>query len=274
MRVLQIVLAALRNGALYVAHFAGVSLLGLVLIVNTILVFGAILLLPRERQRAVGRRLSSRGFGVYVRMLRAMRLVEADLSALDALVPERALVIAPNHPSMFDAILIISRLPNVTCIMKAELQRNPFLGAGARGLGYIRNDSLRSMVRRAVEDLRRDGHLLIFPEGTRTVTPPVNPLRGAFALIAKQAGVPVQVLIVETNSAFLGKGWPLWRKPEFPLRYRIRLGPRIAPDGSVDELTETVRAAFERELWRTPNPLPPSAPARAVDGARSFDVGH
>ena len=145
-------------------------------------------------------------------------------------------------------VLVISRLPNATCIMKSELWDNLFLGAGARWAGYIRNDSPRSMIRLAVEDIQRDGHLLVFPEGTRTVTSPVNPLRGSFAVIARRAQVPIQIVFIETNSRFLGKGWPLWRRPEFPLRYRVRLGPRLSAQGNTESITEQVAACFESEL--------------------------
>lgn len=57
--------------------------------------------------------------------------------------------------------------------------------------------------------------------------PPVNPFKGGFVLIAKRASVPVQTVFLEASSPFLGKGWPLTEKPDFPLRYRLRLGERF-----------------------------------------------
>ena len=48
--------------------------------------------------------------------------------------------------------------------------------------------------------------------------------KGGFALIAKRAGVPIQTVFIETDNPFLSKGWPLLKKPTFPLVYRVRLG--------------------------------------------------
>ena len=97
--------------------------------------------------------------------------------------------------------------------MKAKIWDNPVLGGGARLAGYIRNDSPRGMVRQAASELRAGHSLLVFPEGTRTRSRPVNRFKGGFALIAKRAGAPVQTVFIETDSPFLGKGWPAFKRP-------------------------------------------------------------
>jgi len=48
-------------------------------------------------------------------------------------------------------------------------------------------------------------------------------------LIAKHALVPVQTVLIESNSAYLGKGWPIFRKPAMPIYYHVRLGRRFDP---------------------------------------------
>ena len=106
---------------------------------------------------------------------------------------EPGLVVVANHPSMLDALILVARLPRSACIMKASLMRNPFLGAGARLARYIRNDSPRGMIRLAVDDLKRGGQLVIFPEGTRTTTAPVNSFRPGVTLIAKSAEMAVKL---------------------------------------------------------------------------------
>ena len=120
----------------------------------------------------------------------------------------------------------------MVCITKPSIWDNPFLGGGARLAGYIRNDAPLNLIKRAIDELR-DGHqLLVFPEGTRTVQPPIDPFKGGFLLMARKAGVPVQTVFIECSSGYLGKGWPLFRKPELPLVLRARLGERfdVPPD--------------------------------------------
>ena len=88
-------------------------------------------------------------------------MMEIDSSALDALRDEPGgLIIAANHPTMLDALLLVARLPRGVCIMKAELMRNIFLGAGARLARYIRNDSAAAWCATAVASLREGGQLV------------------------------------------------------------------------------------------------------------------
>jgi 1-acyl-sn-glycerol-3-phosphate acyltransferase len=205
-------------------------------------------LLPRN----VGTRLGRSGITWYFRglfaLLKAIGIMRLDLHALDQLRGERGLLIAPNHPSLLDAALVLSRLPDVTCIMKAEIRDSPFLGGGARLARYIRNDTPGQMVRAATGELQ-DGHqLLVFPEGTRTRSQPINAFKGGFALIAKRSGVPIQTVFIESNSAFLSKGWPLWKKPPMPIVFRARLGRRFHVNGDVKAFVRELEDYFRSEL--------------------------
>lgn len=237
-----------RRGAEWLGFPAGLLLLGGMLLGGTLIGACARLFMPASRFRWFLRGWASATFRGYLRGLQAMGLLHADLSDLDRIRDESSLILAPNHPSLLDAVLVISRLPRTVCIMKASLWDNLFLGAGARMAGYIRNDSPRSMVRLSVQALAEGGQLLVFPEGTRSAQAPIGPLKPAFAAIARRAGAPVQTIIIETDSPYLAKGWPLWRKPPLPLRFRVRLGPRVQPDGSVDELVARVDGCFRAEL--------------------------
>ena len=50
-----------------------------------------------------------------------------------------------------------------------------------------------------------------------------------------RAKVPVQTVLIETDSPFLAKGWPIYKVPRLPLAYRVRLGRRFDPpeDGAL-----------------------------------------
>ena len=94
--------------------------------------------------------------------------------------------------------------------------------------------------------------MLLFPEGTRTVQAPINPLKASVGLIAKHANVPVQTLIIEQSSAFLSKGWPLFRSPSLPITYRMRLGRRFPPPDDVRVFTAELEQYFRHELAGSP----------------------
>ena len=186
-------------------------------------------LLPRATGRRLGRAAIAHGYGWYWRFASFTGMMHLKASALDALRDEPGLIVVANHPSMLDALMLVARLPRSACVMKSSLMRNPLLGPGARLARYIRNDTPRSLIRLAVEDLRQGGQLVLFPEGTRTTRHPINPFRPGFTLIAKMAGSPIQTVFIDTSSPYLSKGWPLWRLPPLPIVFVVRLGRRFAP---------------------------------------------
>jgi 1-acyl-sn-glycerol-3-phosphate acyltransferase len=222
--------------------------------------------LPRKAGLVVGRWLIHTAFRFYLRTLSAIGACRFDLSALDALHGQAPMIVAPNHPSLIDAVLVISRLPGLACIMKAEILDNPSLGAGARLARYIRNDALRNMIQLAVTDLRAGHHLLLFPEGTRSSRRPIGTVRGSVGLIAKQAQVPVQTVFIETDSAFLTKGWPLLQRPQLPITYRLRLGRRFEPPQDVQAFVAEIEAYFQEALADAmlPQALPLDPAGRAT----------
>lgn len=162
------------------------------------------------------------------------------------------MILAPNHPSLLDAVLIMACVPNVTCVMKASLMGNPFLRSGARFAGFIRNDAPRNLIHQASEALRRGSHLLIFPEGTRTAADAdrVDPFKGGVALISSITGLPVQPVYITSNSPYLGKGWPLLRRPRFPLAFSVSLGRplAIAPGETLRDFLHRAELQYRSDL--------------------------
>ena len=149
---------------------------------------------------------------------------------------------------MMDALILVAHLPRSACIMKASLLRNVFLGGGARLARYVSNQSPLGMVRRAVQVLKEGGQLVMFPEGTRTTLAPLNPFDHSVSLIAKHAGAPIQTAFIDTDSPYLGKGWPLWKLPPLPVVISIRLGERFAPQADADALLRQIEAYYRANV--------------------------
>jgi 1-acyl-sn-glycerol-3-phosphate acyltransferase len=225
-------------GLLMLAMFClGISLLAL-----------PMLALPRALRRRQGRKLISVSARAYLNLLALMGACRFDLAALDELNGAGPMIIAPNHPSLFDAVIILSRLPDATCIMKADIVNNVLFGGCARLAGYIGTTPLRTMVKGAVDNLHEGSHVLLFPEGTRTTRHPIGALQGTTGLIAKNAVVPVQTVFIETDSGFLGKGWSLLWTPRMPITYRVRLGRRFEAPTQTAEFVAGLDAYFRSEL--------------------------
>ncbi len=205
-------------------------------------------LIPRATGRVLGRAAISSVYRGFWKTAQWIGLMRIDFGEIDALGNDAGLIIAANHPTMLDAMLVIARVPRGICIMRSSLMRSPFLGAGARLARYIRNDPPRGMIRNCVENLQAGAQLVIFPEGTRTVRPPVNAFRPGLTLIAQRADVPIQTVLIESDSPYLGKGWPILKPPAFPVVFRLRLGRRFAPEADHAGLLTRIESYFGKEL--------------------------
>lgn len=203
---------------------------------------------PRAPRQAFLQARISGTFRLFLAGCARCGLMQLDLHALDALAAQRGVVVAANHPSMIDVFLVVSRLPQAICLMKSSLSGNLFLAVGAYLAGYIPNRHIELMVRQAAEAVAAGQTLLVFPEGTRTVNPPFNELKAGAALIAKRARAPLQLVVLETNSRYLTKGWPIWRPPVFPLVYRARLSDRLPCSAPVPRTMASLQQTLHKEL--------------------------
>ena len=227
----------------------GVALLTLICLSWTpfAMILGA--LLPESRAKHIGRAAIRTGFRILLRLLAIFCGCRFDLQEVKELGRRREpMVVVANHPSLFDAIILVSCLPNAVCIMKAGLMHNLLLGAGARMARYIVNDSPLPMIRSAIHELREGACLVIFPEGTRTNTPPVGACSATAGVIAARAGVPVQALLIEMSSNYLGKHWPMWRPPRLPLTVRVTRGQRFDSIRQPHDFGREIEAYFRAQL--------------------------
>jgi len=219
--------------------------------------------MPRAERQGYVRRAITTGYRRYFTTLHFFNVFQLDLTELDRLRGDAGLILTANHPSLFDALLIISRLPNVVCIMKAQVLRNVMFGHGAKMAGYIPNDSIRNIVNEAARELEEGSQLLLFPEGTRSRRGRINPFQGTVGLIARRTGCPVQTIFIESDSGFLGKGWPFWKAPNFPVRIRVRLGQRFSPGDDSKQFIAELQHYYEQELTQ------PASAARQAGSARA-----
>ena len=134
--------------------YSSLALLGIICLTWSIFAIPLYFVLPRELGTAVGRRGIMGGFRLYSWSLSLTRSYRLDLKAIDTLKGQPPMILAPNHPNLIDALLILTRHPNIVCVMKAELMNNVFLGAGSRLARYVRNGSSRQMVKESVAHLQ------------------------------------------------------------------------------------------------------------------------
>ncbi|MEK7779099.1 MAG: lysophospholipid acyltransferase family protein [Pseudomonadota bacterium] len=231
-----------------VAFYSVLIWLAIMLLIVNFVVFFLYYLLPPDTGKIFGRKLNSFVFRLFLNGCCHLGLMHLDLHALDKLNVAQGIIIAPNHPSMLDALLILSRIKNTSCLMKTSLWNNIFLHSGARLAGYVRNDSIKNMVRRSVKELQSGSNLLIFPEGTRTVQLPINRLKTGVGFISTKAQAPIQTVLLLTDSPYLSKHWPIWKTPSFPVYFKAVIGQRFEPTSRTAEITSLLQNYYDRTL--------------------------
>ncbi len=176
------------------------------------------------------------------------------LEGREKLRSDRATVMVANHLSLLDILVLFRTFTHFKWVSKIENFRIPFVGWNMSLNGYIRirRGQRRSVLQMmsACEAALDDGNsIMMFPEGTRSLTGRMRSFRpGAFEL-ALRTKAPIQpILLRGSGDALPKRGFVL--QGRHPIRITI-LDP-IPPESftglSAEELSERVRALMAKEL--------------------------
>ncbi len=184
-------------------------------------------------------------------LLRACRIPLA-VEGRERLPAGRPVVIAVNHASYVDALVLLAVLPaEVRFAAKREFSRTPLLGYALRRLGAYfveRVDPAGGIedTREVAAGVDRGEAIVFFPEGTFSRAPGLAPFRlGAFAVSAA-AGVPVVPIVLRgTRSVLRADRW-------LPVRYPVAvsvLAP-VEPAGRDWSAAVTLRQQVRESMLR------------------------
>jgi 1-acyl-sn-glycerol-3-phosphate acyltransferase len=188
-------------------------------------------------------------FGVRVGFLIAG--VKVDLEGHRGLLRDRAAIYCFNHVSNLDPPITFLYLrplfPRVQVVYKSVLRRLPVLGRAFEMAGFVpidrsSHDKARASMDQAVQQLRAGNSFMIFPEGTRSPTGELLPLKKGVFIMAIQAGTPVvPVALIGAHEAMPRGSRVIW-----PLPIRVRAGAPLETASLTmddrDRLMEETRA--------------------------------
>jgi 1-acyl-sn-glycerol-3-phosphate acyltransferase len=187
-------------------------------------------------------------FRTYLILLKKWRVLELEYSGFEDASSWTGSIIAPNHPSILDAVFLLESLPSMDCVMTARLLRNP-VTSGAVGLcDYIRNDAVPSLIKTCRSRLSSGSNILIFPEGARTKNKPVDTFHPVYVLAAKCCRAPIRTIMIECDSDYFGKQFSHFKPSRCPIRFKITVGRVFQTDETTD--TRGLSADIE-EYFRT-----------------------
>jgi len=171
-------------------------------------------------------------------------------------LPETSCIIAPNHQSFYDGLLVSSLLKgklakNTYFYAKKKHVSNPLLAFLANRNNIIVvdiNSGLRESIQKLAEVLKKGKNIMIFPEGTRSKDGSVGDFKKLFAILSTELGVPVVPVTIDGAYQALPSG-SLFPRPFCPIS--VRFQQPVYPDGhNYESLTKLVHTQVEQQLLR------------------------
>ena len=93
-------------------------------------------LTPKSQRQPRARRAIHMVFKVFLRMMRALGIMEWQVDGIERLGRAGQLVIA-NHPSLLDVVFIMAHIDEPNCMVKGALFRNPLTCGPVSAAGFI-----------------------------------------------------------------------------------------------------------------------------------------
>jgi 1-acyl-sn-glycerol-3-phosphate acyltransferase len=178
----------------------------------------------------------------------------------DRLLRDRACVMVANHLSLLDILVLFRLFTHFKWVSKIENFRVPLIGWNMRLNRYIplrRGDrtSVVQMMKACEETLEEGNSVMMFPEGTRSMTGRMRSFKtGAFELALK-TGRPIQPLVIRgTSNALPKRGFVLQGRHPISIKVLDPIAMEDVNGQSAEDLTLHVRDLIERELTGAAEP--------------------
>lgn len=199
-----------------------------------------------------------------------MRIMRAGLWAggirvtvvgLENVPADRPCIYMCNHVSNLDPPVVLPLLPGRSAVLlKKELMRIPLLGTAMRMAKFVpvERSSSREAAQRSVgaaaEALRSGLNILVYPEGTRSLTGRLSTFKKGPFFLARETGAPIVPVAVLGTQGMMRKG----SFAISPAAAEVRILRAIEPGdyATREELMVAVRAALAAGLPDEMKPLP------------------
>lgn len=193
----------------------------------------------------------------FVWLMCFLRLIDVKIKNEKEMKKLRGNIIIANHPSLIDVVILVSKIPNSICVVKDSLFKNFFIKSLIRRVYLSNTMTPEDFLNQATKDLDSGYNIIIFPEGTRTLTnKPIHFHRG-FAYLQMFSKHKIQPIHIENKPHILGKGSKWYDVGEKTSVYTLTILPTIVFDENLDpkdrqnaiSITETTKKSlFEAQI--------------------------
>ena len=176
-------------------------------------------------------------------------------SGLENLPREQPYIIAANHSSHLDTLAVMTVLGDEFKRLRVLAAKDYwfstrfkswFSGELLKFVPFDRHANFLQGLRISQEVLKQNECLLIYPEGTRSVTGELQPFKPGLGLLAYESGSPIIPAYIDGTYHALPKGKNLPRKS----RIQVIFGKPIAPSSGHEVGEMDAASGLEHETYR------------------------
>jgi 1-acyl-sn-glycerol-3-phosphate acyltransferase len=187
--------------------------------------------------------------------------IRIEISGLKNVPVGSSCIFMCNHVSNLDPPVVLPLLPGRSSVLlKKELMSIPILGHAMRLAKFVpvarghRRDSAQASVEAAADALRSGLHILVYPEGTRSLDGRLSTFKKGPFFLAKETQAPIIPIALSGTQTMMRKG----SYAITPGLARIQMLPAIEPSRyeTREELMAAVRNAIAQAL---PQEMRPAA---------------
>jgi 1-acyl-sn-glycerol-3-phosphate acyltransferase len=187
--------------------------------------------------------------------------IKVEISGLENIPAGRSCIFMSNHVSNLDPPVVIPLLPGRSSVLlKKELMGIPILGRAMRMAKFVpvergsRRDAAKASVEAAADALRSGLHIVVYPEGTRSLDGRLAMFKKGPFFLAEETKAPIVPIALSGTQTMMRKG----SSAIIPGVARIQVLPAIEPSKyeSREELMAAVRRAIAEAL---PQEMKPAA---------------
>ncbi len=179
--------------------------------------------------------------------------IRVEVHGLENVPAGSSCVFMCNHVSNLDPPVVLPLLPGRSSVLlKRELMRIPLLGTAMRMAKFVpvergsSREAAQRSVTAAAAALRSGLHILVYPEGTRSLTGRLSAFKKGPFFLARETGAPIVPVAVSGTQGMMRKG----SFAVYPGAARVELLPAILPGDypTREALMTAVSAALARAL--------------------------
>ncbi len=193
--------------------------------------------------------------------------IKVIVTGLENVPAGQSCIFMSNHVSNLDPPVVLPSLPGRSSVLlKAELMKIPILGTAMRMAKFVpveranKREAAQASVVTAGDALRSGLHILVFPEGTRSLDGRLSTFKKGPFYLAQQTQAPIIPVAVSGTQAMMRKG----SAAITPGIARVQLLAPIDPTqfATREEILQAVRRAIAEVL--PPEMKPSEIPAPAI----------